>query len=238
VVTSGGGRVLVVGVDGYPGGWLAVAHDDVACSLMGRFHDSFVDLIATCPEAARIGIDIPIGLAVGPRRCDVEARRLLGPRRASVFPASDPRLLDATTYGEALARARALTGKGISKQAYNIHAKIAEVNRAMTADLQRRVVEVHPEVSFRALAGHPMARPKRTHEGHEERRALLADAFPGLTIPDRATARRWCRPAKADDVLDAIVVAWTARRHATGIAGHLPASPPVDALGRRMEIVF
>lgn len=229
----------VVGVDGCRGGWLAIDYDVGERTLTPRVFSSFRDLLAAYPDASCVGVDIPIGLAVGrPRRCDLEARRVLGPRRSSVFPAPDPRVIAAPTYAEALELSRSLTGKGISRQGFAIYGKVAEVNRELTPERQHGVFEVHPEVSFWALAGEqPMTCPKRTPEGFEERRALLISALNGIAIPTREEARRLARPACADDVLDAIVVAWTARRQAEAQASRLPSEPPIDARGLRMEIV-
>ncbi len=229
----------VVGVDGCPGGWVAISYDTEADTLASRVYASFAELLAAYPDVTAIGVDIPIGLAQGaPRDCDVEARRVLGPRRSSVFPAPDPRVIDAPTYEEALELSRSLTDKGISRQGFAIYRKVAEVNRVVTPEQQRSVFEVHPEVSFWALAGRrPMEHHKSTPEGYEERRALLASAFP-VPIPTREEARGLARPATPDDVLDAIVAAWTAQRHAEGQAGRLPTDPPTDARGLRMEIVY
>nr|MBA2276485.1 DUF429 domain-containing protein [Chloroflexia bacterium] len=204
----------VVGVDGCPGGWVAVSWDVEARTLTPVVHGSFPALLAAYPDAAVIGVDIPVGLAAnGPRRCDVEARKVLGPRRSSVFPAPHPDVLDAPTYAEALALSHTLTAKGISRQGFAIYAKVAEVNRVFTLELQRRVFEVHPEVSFWALAGQrPMVHHKGKTEGFDERRALLAAGLDGAAIPTRPEARGIARPAKSDDVLDAIVAAWTAHR--------------------------
>ncbi|MDP9367969.1 MAG: DUF429 domain-containing protein [Chloroflexota bacterium] len=229
----------VVGVDGCPGGWVAISYDTDRRALTPRVHHSFAELLAAYPDAAAIGVDIPIGLAQGtPRDCDVEARRVLGPRRSSVFPAPDPRVIDAPTYEEASELSRSLTDKGISRQGFAIYAKVAEVNRVVTPEQQHRVFEVHPEVSFWALAGgRPMDHHKSTPEGYEERRELLASAFP-MPIPTREEARGLVRPAAPDDVLDAIVAVRTAQRHAEGQAGRLPTDPPTDARGLRMEIVY
>lgn len=230
----------VVGVDGCPGGWLALVYDSEAEVLVPNVHSSFAELLNSYPDAASIAVDIPIGLSTGEsRQCDVGARRILGPRRSSVFPAPDSRIVDVETYERALELARSLTGKGISRQGFAIFAKVAEVNRVMTAELQDRVIEVHPEVSFWALAGNcPMAYWKKKRDGFEERRALLESAFGRVAIPTRKEARRLARPATPDDVLDAIVAAWTAQRYATGRSNRLPADPPQDALGLRMEIVY
>ena len=54
-------------------------------------------------------------------------------------------------------------------QAYRLRAKLLEA-----ATLDRLLHEVHPEVSFRALAGPDLAYPKRTWAGHTLRRRLLA----------------------------------------------------------------
>ena len=131
-----------------------------------------------------------------------------------------------------------MIGAGIPKQAFAIFWRILEVNWTLTPALQGRVFEVHPEVSFWALADRrPMEHAKNTADGYTERRSLLADKL-GVPIPTRAKARRLARPAAPDDVLDAIAAAWTARRVAEGRAGRLPDDPPVDARGLRMEIVY
>ncbi|MBW3631956.1 MAG: DUF429 domain-containing protein [Chloroflexi bacterium] len=131
-----------------------------------------------------------------------------------------------------------LTGKYISAQAFAICRKVAEVNWAMAWVEQDRVFEIHPEVSFWALAGgQPMQYRKTWPEGYAERRELLAEAF-GIPISSREEAREAARPAAPDDLLDAVVAAWTARRVADGIAERLPPNPPVDRRGLRMEIVF
>ena len=217
-----------------------MVYDIEAALLTPSVHYSFADLLSTYSDAASIGIDIPIGISEGePRRCDIEARRLLGPRRSSVFPAPDPRIVGADTYKEALELARSLTGKGISRQGFAIFAKVAEVNRVMTSELQDRIFEVHPEVSFWALAGkRPMAYWKKKPVGFEERRTWLVPALGRAAIPSRKEAQSLARPASPDDVLDAIVAAWTARRHAEGQSSRLPANPPTDARGLRIEIVY
>src|SRR5205823_2691454 len=89
--------------------------------------------------------------------------------------------------------------------------------------LEERIFEVHPEVSFAALAGRHLAHPKRSWNGQMERRRLLAEH--GLEVPDELAAGT----ASADDVLDAAVAAWSAERIARGEAKTLPAEPPEQA---------
>lgn len=160
-----------------------------------------------------------------------------------MFSAPDPQLLNTVVEGaldhaEASEHSRSIFGKGITKQAFAIFPKIAETNGGMIPELQKRVIEIHPEVSFWALAGRPMEHRKGIQRGFEERRDHLSGALEGLCIPTRREAGRIARPARADDVLDAIVAAWTAQRFARGEAGRLPAAPPIDARGLRMEMVY
>lgn len=235
----------VVGVDGCPGGWLAAVYDAAGSKLALRVHPTFRELLARYPDALCVAVDIPIGLARGRARdADREARKVLGPRRSSVFPAPDPRLLDylaerAPGYAEASEFSRSISNKGVSRQAFAIFPKVAEVNNIMTPDLQERVVEVHPEVCFWALAGRrPMEHRKASKQGFAERRNHLTDAFRGIDLPTRQAAGRVAPPARADDVLDAIVAAWTARRFAEGEAERFPDVPAVDLRGLRMEMVY
>ena len=229
----------VIGVDGCPGGWVSVAYEAGAGTLTPQIYYSFQQLLDANTDAAAIGVDIPIGLSAGsPRSCDLEARQLLKHRRSSVFPAPDPRVLDASSRDEADRRLRGLVNKGVSAQAFGIFRKVAEVNQVVTKDVQDHVFEVHPEVSFWALAGEqPMEHSKKKGPGFEERRRLL-ELVLGIRIWTREEARSVARPAGPDDLLDATVAAWTARRVAEGRAARLPLHPQVDARGLRMEIVY
>jgi predicted RNase H-like nuclease len=73
---------------------------------------------------------MPIGLPErGPRACDLEARRLLGPGRASsVFPAPIRPVLVATSYDDACQIRLQVEGKKLSRQAWVIVPKIREVD--------------------------------------------------------------------------------------------------------------
>jgi predicted RNase H-like nuclease len=160
----------VLGVDAYKSGWVALALRDGAvegCQLYGDISE----LIRDHPAARIIAVDIPIGLPEKDSRlADVEARRFVGPRRSSVFPTPPRAILEAPTYDEALALAQALGGPGISRQSFALAPKILEVDAAASSD--DRIVEVHPEVSFRAMAGHPIDFPKKSWNGLLFRRQL------------------------------------------------------------------
>lgn len=199
-----GSPVLLVGVDGCRGGWVAVLDrgDGATEVVVVR---SFADVVAL--GADLVGVDMPIGLTdVGPRACDVEARARLGPRRASVFPAPARAVLHATDHADAVRRSQAATGRGISVQAWNLVPKVAEVDAVVNAG--DPVIEVHPELSFAMLSGAPLSRPKRHPEGRSSRLALLTADFPDVAH------RLAGKPpgCAADDVLDAYAVLWSTRR--------------------------
>jgi predicted RNase H-like nuclease len=204
---------LVLGADACRLGWVAVLAEDgdfVATAIA----PTFPDLLASVPGAVAVGVDIPIGLPnEGPRAADVAARAFVGPRRSSVFPTPTRAALTAATYAEAR-----VVSPSLSAQSFAIGKKILEVE----ACLEERVFEVHPEVSFAALAGSYLRHPKRTWNGQHDRRRLLADA--GLMLPEHLDAG----DAPVDDVLDAAVAAWSAGRKATGRAKTLPEDPPTQ----------
>jgi predicted RNase H-like nuclease len=79
-------------------------------------------------------------------------------------------------------------------------------------------------VSFGVLAGNPLTSSKRTWNGIHQRMSVLAAA--GIRLPDRLGPAGSL--AGVDDVLDAAVAAWTARRVVRGQAISFP-SPPAEA---------
>ena len=140
--------VLVAGVDGYRKGWVAVSLDpsgDVQVST----HPTFTEVLSL--KANVIAVDIPIDPpGLGARAADAGARAFVGPGRASsVFPTPPRASLEARTFAEANEIARTVSGKGISQQAFALGKKILEVHAFAEAD--ERVIEMHPEVSFRQL---------------------------------------------------------------------------------------
>jgi predicted RNase H-like nuclease len=197
-------------------------------------------LLRTPPELAVLCLDIPIGLPErGPRAGDLAARRELGrPRGASVFPAPLRGVLGAASYREACALHEQSDGRRLSRQAFALLPKIAGVDAwlAASASARARAVEAHPELSFGALAGAPLAESKRSPAGRERRRALLAE-WAGAEALAAAYARVRCAGVGEDDFLDACALAWTAERVAGGTSRSLPQVPLLDARGLPMRIV-
>lgn len=230
---------IVRGADGCKAGWVVISKDLRTGTISWRLCADAAALIHMRPRARVTAIDIPIGLPErGPRACDQAARQVLGPGRgSSVFPAPIRPMLAAASYAEACRIGFEIEGRKLSKQAWNIVPKIRDVDAVLRADvkLQRRVREVHPEVSFQTLAGRPLAHGKKLAEGQAERLALLRPVF-GAAV-DQALAERRQLGSAVDDVLDAFAALWTAERIAAGTAHTLPTTPTKDAVGLRMEIV-
>ena len=228
----------LIGVDGCVGGWIAASRDPrgaICCQRVERLAELFGGSVL--PRV--VAVDVPIGLlGRGARDCDVEARRLLGVRRSSVFPAPIRPILTATSQAEASRIRYRVEGKRVSIQTWAIVPKIVEVDRFLRADTARREIvrEVHPEVSFFFLNGErPMSTAKRKADGQAERLSLLRKWF-GEAI-GHALAGREGLGCKADDIVDALVALWTAERIGCGAALSIPVRPPLDAHGLRMEMM-
>ena len=147
----------------------------------------------------------------------------------------------ATSYAEALLLNRQHTGRGISKQAWNITPKIGQIDRLLQAcpELKTHLRECHPEVCFWALNGQrAMVFNKKTPAGHDERLRTLMSLLPQTQhIFEHAMQQYRRRTVASDDVIDAMVVALSAR------LGHnrlhlLPDNRPRDDTGLAMEIVY
>jgi predicted RNase H-like nuclease len=222
-----------VGVDGWRGGWVAVVLDDGrwAATLASA---GLAEVAAACPDAAAIGVDMPLGLvAEGWRQADDLAAARLGPHRSRVFRVPPRPAWSAATHREAAAVCRALTDPpaGFSVQAWSLAKKIREADK-LRSEQPRLLYEVHPELSFAELnGGMVIAASKKTWNGQMTRRAVLARA--GISLPDDLAA---AGTVPADDILDAAAAAWTAARIARGQAASFPDPPQPDDAGHPIAI--
>ncbi|MCA9791614.1 MAG: DUF429 domain-containing protein [Candidatus Eremiobacteraeota bacterium] len=212
----------VAGVDGCRGGWLVAGS--------GRVPE--LHLCATFAEVLELdyqwlAVDMPIGLPeLGrPRRADGEARALLGPRRASVFPAPPRPLLQAEHYDQ-------VRGHGMSLQTFYLLPRIRELDAVMNPDRQAFVKETHPELVFSRLAGGPLEFAKKKPAGLALRRQLLGmDEEPWLERFGRRLVAR-------DDILDSLVLLRAAQAQAEGDCRVVPAICELDSKGLKMEICY
>ena len=236
--------MTVAGVDGCKSGWFVVLWRTDENRFTSRVVRDFAAVLAFAEAAGIIAIDIPVGLLdkalPGGRLCDVFARKLLHPNRmSSVFSAPVRGTLESSTYTEALTinRGSSHHDRGLSKQCFGILPKIREVDLLMSPDLQKRVREVHPELSFRSLNnGGTLSYPKHTLEGRTERLDLLVrNGFASFIAQTLGTRLKHAAP---DDMLDACAACWSARQIAAGAASRIPPDPPRDARGLCMEMWY
>jgi predicted RNase H-like nuclease len=222
-------QVRVLGADGCPGGWIGAIV--MAGSVEWRLLPDAAALLSLAASCAASGVDMPIGLPeVGPRACDSLARAALGSRRSSVFPAPVRAVLGASSYAEACAVSRTASGRALSVQTWNLVPRIADLDAALPDGGRAWLSEMHPELSFARLAGAVLP-PKKTAEGRTARIAALQTWLPDLRLADVP------RPARTEDALDALAVAWSALRWWRGEAETLPDPYDVDSRGLPMRII-
>ena len=233
-----------VGVDGCKAGWFAVTVTDDG-EWSHAVYESVEATLDRYFDADRILIDIPIGLVERrpeERKCDLEARWLLGkPRSASVFPVPSRAAILALTYEHAVRVNNEETGRGLSRQTWGILPKIREVDQLMQQSQLARdtFVEVHPELLFWALNGRqPMKHPKRRAEGRSERLNVLRRWFPAADEVYANTAYVYLRKHVAlDDIIDAMVAA-VAGVVGTGQLIDVPEPPETDSTGLPMRMAM
>lgn len=215
------------GADACSGGWVVVVVDDAG--FVEAFTAPTIEeadaALAARADVGALCVDIPIGIPdAGSRRADVLARRFISPRGPSVFPTPIRAALLADTYAEAREASVAASGKSLSAQAYAIRERILDVD-GLVGQSSVPIYEGHPEVSFRAMTTEGLAEPKKTFGGLSLRYQLLNDE--GIVVPEGI--EKLLKGASTDDVLDAAVMAWSARRIARGEADRFP---PADQAER------
>lgn len=198
--------MLNIGVDSCPFGWIAIINDDLGKDY--KIVKTFPEIFENLNDEAWCLVDIPIGLTNNYRECDRIARRILGKRSSSVFSTPVKDAVYAETYEEAKQLNFKLTGKYISKQAWNICPKIRDVNDyVVIAKDGLMIKEMHPEVCFWALNDKkPCEHYKKTEAGKNERLEILSrydeyakDAFNIIRFQEKKSK------LADDDIIDALV---------------------------------
>ena len=201
----------VAGIDIARGAWLIVYVRD------GAFDDAVVvdRLAGTEIDAEVVAIDVPLDLPTGSigRTAEVDARRLLGPRRNSVFSSLPAELYAADYTAQTRQSARERFGASFSKQAWNLRSAIFDAAGARSENW----FETHPELAFAQIAGAPLDSKKRW-SGVRQRLDCLATV--GIDVP---VVTGDLHP---DDALDAAVCAHVAWRIASGVGERVPEEGP------------
>ncbi|MBB3082661.1 DUF429 domain-containing protein [Geodermatophilus sabuli] len=242
--------MAVLGVDGWRGQWVGARLEGRTVTL-SVLPDAAT--VLAVPDVEVVGIDMPIGLSDdGARACDVAARDALRGRGAagSVFPAPVRAVLAARDYAHAreLSRAATAGARAPSAQTWQLVAAIRDLDDALGEPPDPRVVEVHPELAFRALAdgggdgagdgggdgrgGTAVRDAKGTARGTVQRVRALCHV---MDVEDALTGAPVGVPLT--DALDACAAAWSAARLATGSAACV-GDGALDARGRPMRICW
>jgi len=238
--------MVYIGVDACKAGWFAVVLAEGTNWKVNIFSD-ISSLWNQCKVARLILIDVPIGLwenEPSERSCDIEARKLLSPkRRSSVFSVPCRDAVYADSYEKASEINAQKTGRRLSKQVWGIIPKIREVDQLLLADmtLKSRIREIHPELCFWALnSGKPMkfSKKKEKEKAFLERMKVLLSVYPYTNdVVDNALLKYPRRRVARNDVLDALVAAVTASRERQRLSS-IPETTEVDSKGLPMEMVY
>lgn len=210
----------LVGIDGAKQGHWVTATCDASAPVTPVFEltDNLADVFQRAASGqAIVVIDVPIGILSGEpaaagRACDREARKVVGPVRASsVFNAPSRELFGCQSQSEASARNREVCGKGFSCQSFGILRRIESVDALMNPALQSNVREGHPEVTFVRLRGGFVQFAKKTEEGRGERLAILESH--GIIFDLDAERYKLKRKlVSREDIIDAVAMMVSARR--------------------------
>lgn len=223
--------MAVLGVDGWRGAWIGALLEGRCVSLL-MLPD--VTAVLAVPGVTVVGIDMPIGLSEnGVRACDVQARHRLGPAGSSVFPTPVRAVLATDDYAAARALSRAATSppRAPSAQAFQLVPAIRQLDDALGDPPSDRVVEVHPELSFRALD--PAVRDRKgSARGSLQRLRALRTV---MDVENALAAAPIGVPLI--DALDACAAAWSAQRIADGTAESV-GDGAHDSRGRPMRICW
>lgn len=245
-------KTIFVGVDGCKGGWFAVflASDSTKSGewKIGIFK-TFSCLINYIKEKNDPGdflvlVDIPIGLkegSTGPRLSDLEARKLLKTRESSIFPVPCREAVYAENYNKACEINERLTGKRISKQAWNILPKIRDVDNFLIENeiFRDKIKEVSPELCFQKLSDLPMKYSKNTLEGFLERKEGLRLFFPFINELVETALLNYKRQELArDDILDALAAAITAKLGYNYGFEYASQEPEIDNKGLKIQLFY
>lgn len=227
----------VIGVDGCPGGWIAVIWKNRTAQTKFFALGDFARIVEE--DAAIIAVDMPIGFPYRHgRAADQEARRALSPFSSRVFSVPCRDAVRADNWTEAI-RINKLKSDGVSVTPVTnaIRPRMIEIDNVVSSDpsLQHRVREIHPEVTFFHLNKcRPIAEKKKTKEGERLRQDLLRRAgFPVFDLDAQPYKKSL---VGRDDIVDACAAAVSALRILQGRAVHYPAEDMRDRNGLLMRI--
>jgi len=198
-------------------------------------------------EAKKILIDEPLGLDSKERLCDIEARKFLKVG-GKVFraPCYDVQLLWEANIDNGIVlphkdqNLQGLqirdTGHGLELGAYSIMRYIREARNLIISNSQNMgitnpsiIAESHPEVCFASFNnGIALPTSKKNQDGKYERIKIIQNVFPKF-LDYASDSGNWSGGyAAMDDILDATILAITAKKIVNGKARTFPQTEIVD----------
>lgn len=248
-----------VGVDWASGIWVTVKLSGGEEPKVRTF-PSILNVWDEYSDVDAMLVDIPIGLPEeGKRRCDEEARSLLGQRGSTVFNVPCREAVESNVYKKAKAENESAGSGGLGSQSWWIIPQIREVDVFLRRfeEARGKIYESHPEVCFAAFNGKESLPKKDSKEGREERLKILNKEDPDTgeyisnlvenRSKDKAEWHHRIQSGRRDDIIDAAVLAVTAKRiglssrEAMNEYPRLPqdaSGSPKDDKGLPMEIVY
>lgn len=236
------GMNCIAGIDGARGGWVAYVWKEQV--LVPLFAGSLKDLaLQTGPCFWYIDMIIGMpGAQFAYRQCDLLARKALGKKAASLFhPPSRECIYNYESYAEANSATKAIHGKGLSIQSWNLRRKMMETDQFVQSGKADNYIlrEAHPELAFQQLNhGQSLHYSKKTPAGQDERLAILRNWHP-MALQCLKAALNLCKKtlASPDDWADALALAINGIYRAGMIQPH-PATTEVDEMGLPMQIWY
>jgi len=162
------------GIDGCKAGWLAVT--TYGNNYRYGVYPSFAELIAKNSGFEICLIDIPIGLASTgvPRTIEQRMRKELPKRASTVFNVPCRKAVYADTHETAKLANLETVGQSVPIQSFCISPKIRELDLYVAEHPKDKIIEAHPEISFKYLNdGVVLLSRKTSKSGLEERLSIL-----------------------------------------------------------------
>lgn len=230
------------GLDGCKAGWILISFDE------GNEKYEILRDREALKEAFesydRLFIDMPIGLEDQEytREADLLLRKKLGGEYASsVFSPPIRPALTAPSYVEANMISHEYTEKKLTLQSWNITPKIQMVDELLRADesLKDKVLESHPELLFQTLNGGMIYQKKNLKKGIKHRLELIKSREPIGEDFFRDIKEEFRRnEVEEDDIVDAMVLAYSAKISEEKGIKTLPEEVPYDSEGMRKAIHY
>ncbi len=234
--------IRCIGIDGCPSGWCASYFSESGWNL--RHFSTIAELVRSLHTDLYF-IDIPIGLSSESikRSVDVKLRSILPKSfKSTVFTAPCRAAVYAPDYREALRVNKAVTGNGISIQAWNLANKIKQTDRILidNTELRNRIYETHPELCFYLFNGkRPLLYKKKTEKGIRERLDII-NRFVELDYETVLDQKKRITEGKLtiDDIIDATVLSLVGQCVLHGKPETLGQDPGTDAEGIPIRIAL